>query len=130
MENYPIDFSFEEQKKSNMSDLQKKVLHQTIQLLIGMGCDFAIIDLDDEKHGNLEVIKQKSRTRTQKFAFYVSPILDQITVGKPVVVPCKDYKIEELQANICARAGTKWGLGSVTTSINRQNNTVEVLRIK
>ena len=131
MSSFPFKFIFDDpEKEAKMSNLQKKVLNQTIQLLIGMGCDFAIIDPSGEKHGNLDVIQKKKKVRVQEFHSYVSPILDKIAIGELLEVPPNEYKLEELQSNICARAYARWGAKSIATSINRKTNVIEVLRLK
>ena len=131
MENNSIELNFNEDAiNKKMTALQKKVLKQTIDLLNGMKFEFAIIDLDGEKHGNLIVTPKKSSVRTQKFKHYVAPILDQLEIGQLIEVQKQEYKLEDLASNLAARAYYKWGPNSIATSMNRKTNVVEVLRIK
>ena len=131
MANHPIPFNFSDDVvNKKMTSLQKKVLKQTVDLLVGMKCEFAIIDLDGEKHGTLDVVPKKKQVRVQQFHGYVSPILDKLQVGELIEVPNGIYKLDDLQSNICARAYSRWGAKSVATSINRKTNVVEILRLK
>lgn len=131
MANYPIPFNFSDDvANKKMTPLQKKVIQQTVDLLVGMKCQFAIIDTDGEKHGDLVVVPRKKKVRVQEFHSYVSPILDKLKVGELVEVPKGIYKLEELQSNICARAYARWGATSVATSVNRKTDVVEILRLK
>ena len=131
MANHPIPFNFSDDVvNKKMTPLQKKVLKQTVELLVGMKCEFVIIDSNGEKHGTLNVASKKKQVRVQQFHSYVSPFLDKLQVGELVEIPVGIYKIDELQSNISARANRRWGITSVATSINRKKNVVEILRLK
>jgi hypothetical protein len=121
---------FEDVLNPKMSPIEKKSVQLFIDGLIERNCKYLIIDPDGDEYTNIETLKIR-RERKQVFKHYVNPFLDQLTIpGKFVYVPFGEYSGSDLQANICARALTRWGHSSVTTSVNKENQYVEVLRVK
>jgi hypothetical protein len=118
------------EEKTNMSALHTKALNQTVALLSGMGFNFAIIDLDGVKHGQLEVLEKPKREFVQSFKEYVTPILDALQIGQLISVPFDKFEGGDLQSNICSRANSRWGDRCIMTVIKRDKKIVEVLRLK
>jgi hypothetical protein len=113
---------------SNYTEMEKKAIENAIILLGKRGCQYKVIDLDGKTYTNVQE-KEARKRRTQHFKEYVTPILDGLNVGDSIKVPFDKYDGGELQANLCARAGTRWGHKSIMTSVNKQEQVVEVIRL-
>jgi hypothetical protein len=121
---------FEDVLNPKMTSLEKKSIQLFIDGLNERNCKYYIVDPDGEEYTNIEkqVVR---RERKQVFKHYVNPFLDQLTIpGKLICVPFGEYAGSDLQSNICARSLTRWGHSSVTTSVNKEKQCVEVLRVK
>ena len=97
------------------------------------------------KHGTLtsieavkptKVAKNKKSSRYEKgyLKKYVEPQVRNMKVGELLEISSQhpdgtSISLYSLQSSICNAAGNLWGFGSVTTSMNPKNKTVEVLRL-
>ena len=114
-----------------ISKLEIMAIQNAINMLNARGCVYTVIDPNGDKYSNMpeEEIKKKI-IRTQSFKEYVNPILDKLNVNDFIAVPFDKYDGPKLQANLCARANSRWGSKSVITSINREKKVIEMIREK
>ena len=114
-----------------ISKLELMAIQNAINMLNARGCVYTVIDPNGDKYSNMpeEEIKKKI-IRTNSFKEYVNPILDKLNVNDFITVPFDKYDGPKLQANLCARANSRWGSKSVITSINREKKVIEMIREK
>lgn len=114
-----------------ISKLELMAIQNAIGMLNSRGCVYTVIDPNGDKYSNMPDIEVKKKTvRTQSFKEYVNPILDNLKVNDFIAVPFDKYDGPALQANLCARANTRWGAKSVMTSINKEKKVIEIIREK
>jgi hypothetical protein len=118
-----------------MLEIQKKTLQKAIDLLDTLGCSYAIIDIDGEKHGNLDVNEPKNHKRSpSKFPHgeqreYVDSHVRNMKVGEVKEVPWGKYG-KCLQGSIGSWFCKHHGAGSQTSTLNNKTQCIEVLRLK
>lgn len=116
-----------------MTQLQEQVLKRVVAMLEGIKCSYAIIDPLGNKHGLLAV-KEPAQRGARKFPHgersnYVRAFLANMQVGDVVDVPMGKYEAIDIQSSATSAAHKLWGKGSVTTTMNRPKQVVELLRI-
>ena len=94
---------------------------------------FAIIDSDGKKHGNLEVV-EKTKRRPLKYPFgalakHFAPYINNLREDEAAEVPCQDYDIESMRSAIAGWASSHWGNGTCSTMLDKKSNTVLVFRM-
>lgn len=115
----------------------EKIIEQTIikaiKMLEACGCEFAVIDPNGDQHGELEVVVHKKRGPNKyphgELRNYIKPYLSELSPGQVAVIPVGRFDFSSLQSSISSAACAMFGNESCTTSRNRENNTVEVLRV-
>lgn len=116
-----------------MEQIQKATIKKAILMLQACNCEFAIIDPDGKTHGNLVVEVPKKRSPNKyhhgELRKYIKPYLDELSPGQVAVIPVGPYDLTSLQSSVSSAACILFGNESCTTSRNRENNTVEILRI-
>lgn len=123
-----------QQSVLQMSQIQEQVLKRAISMLEGMKCSYAIIDPLGGKHGSLEVKERSSKGGARKYPHaerskYARLYIESMSVGDVVNIPFGQYEGLECQSSIMSASHRLWGKGSVTTTINRPNKVVEIMRI-
>lgn len=117
-----------------MMSIQQRELDKFLALLKGLNAQYKIIINDNGtviEHGDLAVVAKPKRVQKVARGACIKayePIMNKLAVGSVAVVPVGDLPIESLRSSICSWGIRTWGLSSVTTMINHDNNTVEVLR--
>ena len=119
-----------------MMSIQQRGLDKFLALLKGLNAQYKIIIEDGDttlEYGELEVVDHKrvAKVRRGDCLKVYGPIMEQLgvgSVGSVVAVPIGNLPIESLRSSICSWAIRTWGLASVTTMVNHDNNTIEVLR--
>lgn len=116
-----------------MMSIQQRELDKFIALLNGLNAQYKIIIPDGDntlEYGDLEVAKHErvQKVRRGDCLKVYEPLMSNLQIGGVVAVPIGDLPLESLRSSICSWAIRTWGLGSVTTMANHDNNTVEVLR--
>jgi hypothetical protein len=124
---------------NNTPKVVLNAIKEATNKLVVTGCSFKVILPNGEEqihdpHNLLNPVKKitrkvKDRPYGSLLAHY-KPFVDSMNVGDVVVVPRNEFTFQELQSAITAWCGHKWGNGSVTTSKNKDDDTVEVLRLK
>ena len=117
-----------------MLDIQKKTLQKAIDLLDTLGCSYAIVDLDGNKFGTLDVNQPKGKKAPIRFEWgeqraYVEGFVKDMKVGEVVIVPWGKYG-KSLQGSVGSWFCKKHGQGSQTSTLNNKTQSIEVLRLK
>lgn len=117
-----------------MSQIQEQALKRAIAMLEGMKCSYAIIDPLGNKHGLLDIKEPTVRSGGRKHPHgersgYVRGFITTMQVGDVVDVPIGKYDAIDVQSSSISAAHKLWGKGSVTTTVNRTKQAVELLRI-
>jgi len=117
-----------------MSQIQEQALKRAISMLEGMKCSYAIIDPLGNKHGLLAIKEPVVRSGVRKHphgerSTYVRTHLNPMMVGDIAVIPFGKYDALDVQSSSTSAAHKLWGKGSVTTTINRTKQVVELMRI-
>lgn len=123
-----------QQSVLQMSQIQEQALKRAIAMLEGMKCSYAIIDPLGNKHGLLAVKEPVVRSGARKHPHgersgYVRGFITAMRVGDVVDLPIGKYEAIDVQSSAASAAHKLWGKGSVTTTINRPKQVVELLRI-
>jgi len=88
------------------------------------------------EYGTLEVVKKepkKKRVLLPGLAHggmraYVLNWIDKLAPGNIARIPYKEWPAETVRANVCAWATTRWGKGTYTSTINREERWIEIYR--
>ena len=115
-----------------MSKIQEVVLKRAIVMLEGMKCSYAIIDPFGNKHGLLAVKEKPINARKYPHgerSSYTRSYIHLMQVGDVVGIPFGKFKGHEVQVSATSSANRAWGKGSLTTTLNRASQTVEVMRV-
>ncbi len=119
-----------------MLDIQKKTLQKAIDLLDTLGCSYAIIDLDGNSYGTLQVNEPSLRKKSKSIfpygevAAYLTPYLSKMQKGDVVCVPIGKYNPQSLQGSVASWYFKRFGAAAQTSTINRTKNCIEVMRLK
>ena len=116
------------------SQIQEQAFKRAIAILEGLKVPYAAIDLLGIKHGTLEVKEPITRSGGRKYphgerAAYVRQFLAGIKVGDVANIPFDKYDAFEVQSSATSSAHRLWGSGSITTTVNREKQHVELLRV-
>jgi len=117
-----------------MNNLEKAALDKAISFLKAGKFQFAVIDSDGTKHGDLEIVVKTERKRSpSKYPFgsvrqHFYPYVGNLQKDQAVEVPCGSFAPEDLRGSISAWACTNWGNGSHNTIIDKDANSILVFR--
>ena len=116
-----------------MNNIERASLPKIISMLNACKVQFAIIDSNGTKHGNLEVEEKKKR-RPLKYPFgalakHFAPYIENLREDEAAEVPCKEYDIESVRSAIAGWASSHWGNGTCSTMLDKKSNTVLVFRM-
>jgi hypothetical protein len=129
--------------------LNLRTLEGALLVIRNLGYTYVVEKAGDTsevyKHGTLTSIeavkpakaaKKKKALRYAKgyLKKYVEPQMRNMKVGELLEISSQhpdgtSISLYSLQSSVCNAAGNLWGFGSVTTSMNPKNKTVEVLRL-
>ena len=129
--------------------LNLRTLEGALLVIRNLGYTYVVEKAGDTsevyKHGTLtsiEAVKPAKAAKNKKsFRYekgylknYVEPHMRNMKVGELLELSNQhpdgtSISLYSLQSSICNAAGNLWGFGSVTTSMNPKNKTVEVLRL-
>lgn len=118
----------------NKSQIHDQAFRRAINILEGLKVPYAAIDALGIKHGTLEVKEPIKRSKNRKYphgerSAYVRKFLSSAKVGDVVNIPFGTYDAVDVQSSATSTSHRLWGSGSVTTTINREKQHVEILRI-
>jgi hypothetical protein len=129
--------------------LNLRTLEGALLVIRNLGYTYVVEKAGDTsevyKHGTLtsiEAVKPAKAAKNKKsFRYekgylkkYVEPQVRNMKVGELLEISSQhpdgtSISLYSLQSSVCNAAGNLWGFGSVTTSMNPKNKTVEVLRL-
>ena len=116
-----------------MEQIKQTTLKKAIVLLNAIGVQYAIIDLDGNKHGNLEIVgsrKRKPRSYAHgELSNYCRTHFKEMQVGDVQTFPTGNYPIAVMQRTLSSWICKKYGNGAYTTCINKDRKSIEILRI-
>lgn len=116
-----------------MIDIKKDTIAKHIRILANLGCKFKIIESDGTEHGELVVAPEKvrsSRVEVLKLVDYKTP-LQAMKPGDVIsLTATPDMPLESLRSSIAGYSTHAFGVGAVTTTLDRANNAVLVLRVE
>jgi len=118
-------------------NLKIRTIESALEVLLNLGCAYAVKTADKQiyEHGTLFVEQPARQKRGTKYGYgaikrYYLPFIENMAPGDYVEVPTGSFDIIDLQAGLSACCVKIWGTGSTTTSINREKQAVEVLRVR
>ena len=116
------------------SKLEQKALDHLLKGMQNLGCSYVVIDKDGADYTFGDAFKKDRKKKGLKYGYgalreYYGPWLKDLEPGSSVEIPCKDFDITDIQAGVASQASDIWGNGSYMTSMNREKNVVEVLRL-
>jgi hypothetical protein len=116
------------------SKLEQKALDHLLKGMQNLGCSYVVIDKDGADYTYGDAFKKDRKKKGYKYGFgalreYYGPWLKELQPGSSVEIPCMDFDIKDIQAGVASQASDIWGNGSYMTSMNREKNIVEVLRL-
>ncbi len=89
---------------------------------------------DDDEYGDLEVVKEKKRTRSASLypvgavRDYALPYVAELEHDQIVSIPFGKFDPESLRGNVCSWCSVHWGKGTYTSTVNHSAQTVEIYR--
>jgi hypothetical protein len=117
-------------KETTPNAAAEKAVSQAIRMLRAAGVQYAVIDHAGALHGTLDVKKRKypAGPRMALKPHYKDP-LDALAPDSAVSIPIPaGADATSFQACVCQYARALWGMGNYTSSMNREQNAVDVLR--
>lgn len=117
-----------------MKDVQLKLLQRCIRDLEALGCTFAIVDPDQVKHGVLEVAETKTSRAKRAFEYgsvtkYLETYIKDLEVGQVAEIPVNEFGYSRLQSTSGSWFNRVRGVGSQTSTFNKEKNVLEVMRL-
>jgi hypothetical protein len=96
-----------------MNNIHEKALSNAIKLLNAIGAKYAIVDSDNKKHGDLNVITKKKRAPA-KYEYgvirkHIRPYLDHIKVNDTARIPVSPYDAHTVYGSASSTATVLWG---------------------
>ena len=125
------------QDNQNQPQVITKTIAKAVELLKASGAKFKVISPNGEEFGELEVQPPKAK-KTFRFghgelASHYKPLLESLKVGEVATFinpdPAK-YDIEDFRSSACSWISKHWGLDAHTSTIDRDFDTLEILRVK
>jgi hypothetical protein len=117
------------------TELEQRALNRLLEGLRNLGCSYVVIDKDGADYTYGDAFKKERQKKGAKYGRYgalreyYGPWLTDLAPGDTVEIPAKHFELEDLQSGVCSKAVTEWGPGSCITSMNREKNVLEVLRV-
>lgn len=124
---------------TNLPSIVTRVINEATNKLLVSGCAFKVVLPNGEvqEHDpNNWLNPEKKLTRQRKdrpygtLCNYYRPYVENMQVGEVVVIPRREFTFVELQSAVTAWCGHHYGNGSVTSSKNVSNDTLELMRLK
>lgn len=114
-----------------MSLIKQQTLKRAIAMLNAIGVSYAIVEEDGTRHGELEVVPKQNGRKYPRgtLSGIVKPYIENMKVGDVVQIPVGDFEPEEIRSAAVSWSCYHWGNQTITTVVNKENNTIEALRI-
>lgn len=116
-----------------MEQIKKTTLKKAIVLLNAIGAQYAIIDSDGQKHGDLEIVEQRKRKPSAyeygELTNYCRTYFKDLAIGDVQVFPIGNYPIEVIQRTLSSWICKNYGNGTHTTCMSEDRKSIEILRV-
>jgi hypothetical protein len=110
--------------------IKEKTIERLVNQLANLGCEFKVITEDGTEYGELNAVSKKHKTDVLKHVDYKT-VLANMKAGDVEVLVCPEgIPLESLRSSISGHGASNYGAGTFTTMCNKDNNTVEVLRLE
>jgi len=115
-----------------MIDIKKETIAKYVRHLTNFGCQFKVIEADGTEHGDLIIAAEKPALHVSvlKHVDYKTPMLAMKSGDVISLTATVDMPLESLRSSIAGFATNEFGAGVVTTTLDRANNAVLVLRME
>lgn len=126
----------QDQNQTQQPAVITKTIAKAVELLKASGAKFKVISPNGDEFGELEVQAKKSKTfrfAHGELANHYKPLLENLKVGEVATFKNPDpnkYDIEDFRSSACSWISKEWGLGAHTSTIDRDFDTLEILRVK
>jgi hypothetical protein len=115
--------------------IQNLAIEKLLLGLKNLGCDYLVIDKDQNKYENGNVFR-KNGVKKRQFSHpygtlkkYYLPFIENLQPGDSASVPISGFTFEEIQHGLTSTGSAIWGNGTYMTSRNVEAKTVEIIRI-
>lgn len=118
-----------------MNQVEKDVLNKVSNVLQSLNLKFAIIDSDGNKHGDLNVEKDKKNKRRRsifplgELRAHVMPHMVSTMINTSKFIPAGKYGAENVRASVSSYATQLWGSGNYKTRVTADKQNVELTRM-
>jgi len=118
-----------------MEAVKTIAFERAIKTLEAVGCAFCVIDPDGKKHGFLEVVQTKTRTRSQNkyprgtVINYLKPLIGNLQPGEVGHICAKKFGKIHTGKYVSAASIKLWGKGNAIVSYVKEKDEVQVLRV-
>lgn len=118
-----------------MLDVQRRTIESLAKMLDKWDILYKILLPNGEELGTLIIVRHTKAKRADRahpfgaFKAYFLPLVQDMVAGDVAEIHCGPFTPTELRGAVSAWAVATWGKGSVTTHINTEKQTVEVLRL-
>ena len=118
-----------------MNQVEKDVLNKVTNVLQSLNIKFAIIDSDGNKHGDLNVEKDKKNKRRRsiyplgELRAHIMPHITSIMINTTKNIPVGKYQPEVIRGSVSSYATQLWGAGNYKTKVSADKRYVEVTRM-
>ena len=119
-----------------MEQIKVTTLRKAIALLEACGFQYAIIDGDYVKHGQLDVVEPKPPAKRGPLAFPYGEVSqhikkyipDEVAVGDVLEIPIEQYGTERIRSSTLNTLSRRYGHNKFTSVID--NGNVQVMRVE
>ena len=118
-----------------MNQVEKDVRNKVSNVLQSLNIKFAIIDSDGNKHGDLNVEKDKKNKRRRsiyplgELRAHIMPHITSIMINTTKNIPVGKYQPEIVRGSVSSYATQLWGAGNYKTRVTADKRNVEVTRM-
>lgn len=116
-----------------MEQIKQAALKKAIVLLNAVGAQYAIIDADGQKHGNLEIVEQRKRKPSVydrgELTNYCRNNFKHLAIGDVQNFPVGKYPIEVIQRTLSSWICKNYGNRTHITGMSKERNSIEILRV-
>jgi len=114
--------------------LEQKALNNLLKGLQSLDCSYVVIDKDGADYSYGEAFQKGRKRKKSKHPFgtlrnHYWPWIEKLEPGKAVEIPGGPFELVDIQSGVGAKASTIWGPGSFITTMNKDKNVLEVLRV-
>ncbi len=116
---------------TDLLSIHQVAIDKAIKLLDAAGATYAI-QYNGDTYGTLQVkpasLRPRRYAKGETSAHYL-PIIGGLKTGQGASVPMSYFDARILSSNISGYCVHNWGAGNAMTKINREKQTIEVLRV-